>query len=101
MSKIIATSAIKGAYKTLERAEQMLAKSIEKNGEEQKVEFPDTGYFLPVIYSMSGVKVEKLSDCKKVLEEVKKLLPAVPSEKMWLPYLFFIIRYVRVNSCGM
>ncbi|GAG41783.1 unnamed protein product, partial [marine sediment metagenome] len=87
MSKIIATSAIKGAYKTLERAEQMLAKSIEKNGEDQVVEFPDTGYFLPVIYSMSGTKVEKLSDCKKVLEEVKKLLPEVPSQKLWLPYL--------------
>ncbi|MCK5567175.1 MAG: CO dehydrogenase/CO-methylating acetyl-CoA synthase complex subunit beta, partial [Actinomycetia bacterium] len=87
MSRIIATSAIKGAYKTFERAEKMLAASIEKNGEDQVVEFPDTGYFLPIIYSMSGVKVEKLSDCKKVLEEVKKLLPAVPSQKLWLPYL--------------
>ncbi len=87
MSKIIATSAIKGAYKTLERAEKMLAKSIEKNGEDQVVEFPDTGYYLPIIYSMSGIKVEKLSDCTKVLEETRKLLPEVPSEKMWLPYL--------------
>jgi len=87
MSKIIATSAIKGAYKTLERAEKMLAKSIEKNGEDQVVEFPDTGYYLPIIYSMSGIKVEKLSDCTKVLEEARKLLPDVPSEKMWLPYL--------------
>ncbi len=87
MSKIIATSAIKGAYKTLERAEKMLAESIEKNGEDQVVEFPDTGYYLPIIYSMSGIKVEKLSDCIKVLEEARKLLPSVPSEKMWLPYL--------------
>ncbi len=87
MSKIIATSAIKGAYKTFERAEKMLAASIEKNGEDQVVEFPDTGYYLPIIYSMSGIKVEKLSDCKKVLEEIKKLLPDIPSEKMWLPYL--------------
>jgi len=87
MSKIIATGAIKGAYKTLERAEKMLAKSIEKNGEDQVVEFPDTGYYLPIIFSMTGVKVEKLSDCIKVLEETRKLLPAVPSEKMWLPYL--------------
>ncbi|MFC2145552.1 CO dehydrogenase/CO-methylating acetyl-CoA synthase complex subunit beta, partial [Actinomycetota bacterium] len=87
MSKIIATSAIKGAYKTLERAEKMLAESIEKNGEDQVVEFPDTGYYLPIIYSMSGIKVEKLSDCKKVLEETRKLLPEVPTEKMWLPYL--------------
>ncbi len=87
MSRIIATSAIKGAYKTFERTEKMLAASIEKNGEDQVVEFPDTGYYLPIIYSMSGIKVEKLSDCKKVLEEIRKLLPDIPSEKMWLPYL--------------
>jgi acetyl-CoA synthase len=87
MSRIIATSAIKGAYKIVERAEKMLADSIKKNGEEQVIEFPDTGYFLPIIYSMTGVKVEKLSDCGPVLEEARKLLPAVPSEKLWLPYL--------------
>ena len=87
MSKIIATSAIKGAYKIVERAEKMLADSIEKNGEDQVIEFPDTGYFLPIIYSMSGIKVEKLADCKAVLEEARKLLPNVPTEKMWLPYL--------------
>ena len=68
MSKIIATSAIKGAYKTIERAEETLKKSIEKNGADTIVEFPNTGYYLPIIYSMSGAKVEKLSDCAKVLE---------------------------------
>ncbi len=87
MSRIIATSAIKGAYKIVERADKMLADSIEKNGGDQVIEFPNTGYFLPIIYSMTGVKVEKLSDCKPVLEEARKLLPAVPSEKLWLPYL--------------
>jgi acetyl-CoA synthase len=87
MSRIIATSAIKGAYKIVERAEKMLADSIEKNGGDQVIEFPDTGYFLPIIYSMTGIKVEKLSDCGEVLEEARKLLPQVPSEKLWLPYL--------------
>ncbi len=87
MSKIIATSAIKGAYKTIERAEETLKKSIEKNGADAKVEFPNTGYYLPIIYSMSGVKVEKLSDCSAVLEEARKLLPVIPSDKLWIPYL--------------
>ncbi|GAH50147.1 unnamed protein product, partial [marine sediment metagenome] len=48
---------------------------------------PDTGYFLPVIYSMTGMKVEKLSDAEKVLDEAKQLLPPVPSAKVWIPYL--------------
>jgi acetyl-CoA synthase len=87
MSKIIATSAIEGAYKILDRAEKTLKESIEKHGKDQKVEFPNTGYFLPIIYSMTGIKVEKLSDAGKVLAEAKKLLPAVPKKELWLPYL--------------
>ncbi len=87
MSKIIATSAIKGAYKIVERTEKALKECIDKHGLDQKVEFPNTGYFLPIIYSMTGIKVEKLADCEKVMDEVKKLLPPVPDEKLWLPYL--------------
>ena len=36
---------------------------------------------------MTGIAVEKLSDAQKVLEEVRKLLPVIPSDKLWLPYL--------------
>ncbi len=87
MSKIIAAGAIKGAYKIVERAKKSLKDCIEKHGQDQKVEFPNTGYFLPVIYSMTGIKVEKLSDAEKVLDEAKKLLPPIPSAKVWIPYL--------------
>jgi acetyl-CoA synthase len=87
MSRIIAASAIKGAYRTVERAEKMFADSVEKNGEDKPIEFPNTGYYLPIIYSMTGIKIEKLSDCRQVLDEAKKLLPPVPSDKLWLPYL--------------
>jgi acetyl-CoA synthase len=87
MSKLIATSAINGAYKIIERAEKELKESLEKHGPDQKLEFPDTGYFLPIIYSMTGMAVAKLSDAKKVLGEAKKLLPPVPSDKLWIPYL--------------
>ena len=49
MSKIIATSAIKGAYEIIEKAESLLKASIEKHGESQVIEFPNTGYYLPII----------------------------------------------------
>jgi len=87
MSRIIATGAIKGAYKIVERAEKVFKDCIGKHGKDQKIEFPNTGYYLPIIYSMTGIKVEKLADCEKVLNEAKKLLPPVPDEKLWLPYL--------------
>ncbi|MHB1347139.1 MAG: acetyl-CoA decarbonylase/synthase complex subunit alpha/beta [Candidatus Humimicrobiaceae bacterium] len=87
MSKIIASSAIKGAYKTIRRAERAIEESIAKNGPDAKIEFPNTAYYLPIIYSMTGIKVEKLSDCIIVINEAKKILPQIPADKNWIPYL--------------
>lgn len=87
MSKIIASAAIRGAHKLVARAEEELNKALAKHGPEKAVAFPNTGYYLPVIYGMAGLKVEKLGDMVIVLEEAKSLLPQVPSEKIWLPYL--------------
>jgi acetyl-CoA synthase len=40
-----------------------------------------------VIYSLLGERVDKLSDMQKVIDECHRLLPEVPSENVWLPYL--------------
>jgi len=88
MSRIIATSAINGAYKIVKQAEKMLAKAIEQKGSDCKVEFPNTGYYIPIIYSMTGRAVETLADFEKVMaEEIKPLLPEPVADDMWLPYL--------------
>ena len=88
MSRIITSAAIRGAHKIAKQAEEMLAKAIEQKGRECKVEFPNTGYYIPVIYSMTGRAVEKLADFEQVMaEEVKPLLPEPVAEDMWLPYL--------------
>jgi acetyl-CoA synthase len=52
-----------------------------------KVQFPNTGYYLPVIYSLTGMKVETLEDMKKPLEFARKLLPPHVKGKHHLPYL--------------
>ncbi len=88
MSKIIASAAIRGAHKIVEQAEQMLTKAIEQKGKDCKVEFPNTGYYIPIIYSVTGRAVEKLADFENVMnEEIKPLLPEPVDEDMWLPYL--------------
>lgn len=87
MSKIIATAAIRGAHRIVGRAEEVLDDALEKNGPEQKVEFTNTGYFLPVTYAMTGMKVQTLGDLKPVLERSKSLLPPFPAEHVWVPYL--------------
>ena len=87
MSKIIASAAIRGAHKIAKQAEDILTKAIKEKGEDCQVEFPNTGYFMPIIYSMTGIAVEKLSDFQEVMQEIKGLLPPPVNDDVWLPYL--------------
>jgi acetyl-CoA synthase len=88
MSRLIASAAIRGAHKIVAQAQDMLAKAIEQKGRDCKVEFPNTGYYMPIIYSMTGRAVETLADFEEVMtEEVRPLLPEPVAEDMWVPYL--------------
>lgn len=87
MSKIIAAAAIRGAHKIVQRAEQKLAETVAKKGKECPIEFPNTGYYLPIIYSMTGIPVKTLADCFQIMEIAKGMLPPIPEERHWLPYL--------------
>lgn len=87
MSKLIAASAIRGAHKIVKDAEAMVQQAIAAKGADCPVGFPDTAYALPVIYSLLGIKVEKLSDMEEVLQECRTLLPPTVQDAVWLPYL--------------
>jgi acetyl-CoA synthase len=87
MSKLICSSAIDGAIEWVARAEAKLDEAIRAKGESCPVAFPNTAYFLPVIYSFTGEKVATLADMRRVLQRAKQLLPPRPSEQVWLPYL--------------
>ncbi len=87
MSKAIATDAIMGARDAVSRANVILADAIQTKGADHPVCFPDTAYYMPVIYSMTGIKAEKLSDFTAVLQRCEELLPEPPTDAVWLPYL--------------
>lgn len=87
MSKIIASAAIRGAHQKVKEAREMLEKALEQFESKQEVEFPNTGYYLPIIYGITGIAIKTLGDMPPVLEEAEKLLPPIPKEKTWLPYL--------------
>ncbi|MHC4166806.1 MAG: acetyl-CoA decarbonylase/synthase complex subunit alpha/beta [Planctomycetota bacterium] len=87
MSKIIASAAIRGAHKIAKQANEMLAKAIEEKGEDCEVHFPNTGYYIPIIYSMTGQAVETLADFKEVMKEIEDLLPPLVDDDLWVPYL--------------
>jgi acetyl-CoA synthase len=87
MSKIIASAAIRGAYKIVDRAENKWQQAMDKWGAKEPVGFPNTAYYLPVIYGILGTKVEKLGDMEQVLKRCKSLLPPPVKEEHPLPYL--------------
>jgi len=87
MSKIIASAAIRGAYKIIGNAEKKWKEAMDKWGANEPVGFPNTAYYLPVIYGILGNKVEKLGDMEPVLKRCKDLLPPPVREEHPLPYL--------------
>ena len=87
MSKIIAAAVIKGAHNLVQRAEEMLEKTVAEKGEGFVFEFPDTAFYLPMIYAMTGYKVKTLGDMKVALGMAKEMLHPEPEEHLWKPYL--------------
>ncbi len=71
----------------VERADADLAKAIEAKGKDAEVAYPNTAYYLPIMYLFLGQKVQKLGDLEESMQEAHKLLGKIPSDEMWLPYL--------------
>ncbi len=87
MSKIIASAGIRGAHKVVEQAEKKWQQAMDKWGANEPVGFPNTAYYLPVIYGILGMKVEKLGDIEAVLKKCRLMLPPPVRESHHLPYL--------------
>ena len=87
MSKIIASAAIRGAHKIYNRAEEKYREALEKFGPKQEVGFPNTAYYLPIIYAITGIGVARIEDMRRVLDICKRLIPPPVKEKTPLPYL--------------
>jgi len=87
MSKIIASAGIRGAHKIVDRAEKKFREALDKFGGNHEVAFPNTGYYLPIIYGILGYPVKKLEDMKFVFQRCRELLPPLVKEKHHLPYL--------------
>jgi acetyl-CoA synthase len=87
MSKIVATSVIRGAKKIVREAEDFFSKAIQEKQESQKLGFPETAFYLPMAYALMGIEAKTLKDARVILEHAKSLLPPEPTKGVWLPYL--------------
>ncbi len=87
MSRYIATRAIRGANALVSEAESMLNRALVEKGPDTPVAFPNTAYYLPLIFGMTGRQVETIGQLEPVLQHARGLLHPVPSIKNWTPYL--------------
>ncbi|MEJ2642508.1 MAG: acetyl-CoA decarbonylase/synthase complex subunit alpha/beta [Desulfosarcinaceae bacterium] len=87
MSRLVAFAAIQGGYNIISKVEGRYKRALETYNADTKVGFPNTAYYLPVIYSLLGLKVETLEDIKKPLDFARKLLPPHVKGHNHLPYL--------------
>jgi acetyl-CoA synthase len=87
MSRLIATRAIRGAHKLVARAEKELDQTLSRKSPDTPVRYPNTAYYLPISYGMLGMKIDTLKGLRELLQEAKKLLPPVPADERWLPFL--------------
>jgi acetyl-CoA synthase len=87
MSKLVAFAAIQGGYNIVSKAEGKLKETIDKYGPKQEIGFPNTAYYLPVIYSLMGMKVETLADAEQVMKRCRALLPPHVKKDCHTPYL--------------
>ncbi|PIU85069.1 MAG: CO dehydrogenase/CO-methylating acetyl-CoA synthase complex subunit beta [Deltaproteobacteria bacterium CG06_land_8_20_14_3_00_44_19] len=87
MSKLVAFAAIQGGYNIVQKAEGKYKRAMEKYGPEQKLEFPNTAYYLPIIYSILGIPIKTLGDAAEVIKICRSLLPPHIKRVNHLPYL--------------
>ncbi|KPK07322.1 MAG: bifunctional acetyl-CoA decarbonylase/synthase complex subunit alpha/beta [Anaerolineae bacterium SG8_19] len=87
MSRYIATRAIRGSNALVAEAEAMLQKALVEKGPDTPVAFPNTAYYLPLIFGMTGDKVETLGQLDSVMKHAHSLLHPLPSKQYWTPYL--------------
>jgi acetyl-CoA synthase len=87
MSKVVAGAVIRGARKIVKEAEDLLNKAMKEKGPTQKIEFPETAFFLPMANALLGAEVRTLTDASHVLAHAKTLLHEEPTKDIWLPYL--------------
>jgi len=88
MSREVFSAVIRGAHQFVKEAEETWKRAVDEHGESTPMGFPETAFALPMVFALTGQKVEKLADCEPILKHCREdLLKEVPADRAWLPYL--------------
>lgn len=79
MTNVIAELGIKGTTGVLELTRQSLDKAISEKGQDAKIEFPQTNYYLPLINALLNIEVKNLGDCLSALKQAQGLADNQPA----------------------
>ena len=71
MAKTLIERVFLGSDEMYARAEQALAEASAQYSDDTAVSFPDTAYSLPVIYAMTGTKINNLGELKAIMPWIK------------------------------
>ena len=83
MARVVGELAVSGSNKAVNLADGLIDKLIAEKGENFKISFPETGYFLPLIYATLGKEIENLKGAREVINIAKTLLKKVPEGDKW------------------
>ena len=85
MSRYIATRAIRGANLITQEAEELLNKAIAEKGPDCAVAFPNTAYYLPTIFGMTGRQCQTtIANGKVLMQDRVLVLQPQASTQGWL-----------------
>ncbi len=71
MSNELFKRAYEGAVTATSYAQIRLDQAIAEKGADAEVKYPDTAYYLPVIYALTGIKVTTLGQLPPILNKIK------------------------------
>jgi len=73
LDKLYVELGAKGAEKILSLTEQSLDRAIAKKGENERIGFGETNYYLPLIYALLNIEVRTLKDCLEAFKQAQGL----------------------------
>lgn len=79
MTNVIAELGTKGTTGVLNLTQQSLDKAISEKGQDAKIEFPQTNYYLPLINALLNIEVKNLGDCLSAFKQAQGLANNQPT----------------------
>jgi acetyl-CoA synthase len=73
LPQLLVELGIKGTQTVLNLTRQSLASAISQKGQNVKIEFPETNYYLPLINALLNIEVKNLQDCLAAFVQAEAL----------------------------